>query len=98
MMTIDLHLTLPFPPSLPFLLNYRAALPRFASRQMMYADSYMTREEFREMFDHRVYDQLREKLPLCLQAFPEVRRLHACMPACLPASMLLRIARRRRWA
>lgn len=40
--------------------------------QMMYADSYMTREEFREMFDHRVYDQLRKKLPLCLQAFPEV--------------------------
>lgn len=27
--------------------------------QMMYADSYMTREEFRQMFDHTVYDRLR---------------------------------------
>ena len=25
--------------------------------QMMYADSYMTREEFREMFDHTLYDR-----------------------------------------
>ena len=40
--------------------------------QMMYADSYMSREEFREMFDHRVYDRLRGELKLCLNAFPEV--------------------------
>lgn len=40
--------------------------------QMMYADSYLTREEFRKMFDHRVYDALRKELPLCLKAFPEV--------------------------
>jgi Delta24-sterol reductase len=40
--------------------------------QMMYADSYMSREEFRGMFDHRVYDVLRKKLKLCLNAFPEV--------------------------
>ena len=40
--------------------------------QMMYADSYMSRAEFREMFDHRVYDLLRAKMPLCLNAFPEV--------------------------
>ena len=26
--------------------------------QMMYADSYMTREEFRSMFDHSLYDRL----------------------------------------
>ena len=25
--------------------------------QMMYADSHMTREEFREMFDHTLYDR-----------------------------------------
>ena len=25
--------------------------------QMMYADSYMTREEFRAMFDHSLYDR-----------------------------------------
>lgn len=40
--------------------------------QMMYADSYMTREEFRQMFDHTVYDKLRKKLTNCLNAFPEV--------------------------
>ena len=32
----------------------------------------MTREEFREMFDHSSYDSLRRKLPNCLKAFPEV--------------------------
>ena len=26
--------------------------------QMMYADSYMTREEFRLMFDHTLYDKV----------------------------------------
>ena len=25
--------------------------------QMMYADSYMTQEEFRAMFDHQLYDR-----------------------------------------
>nr|XP_045626097.1 delta(24)-sterol reductase-like isoform X3 [Procambarus clarkii] len=39
--------------------------------QMMYADSYMTREEYREMFDHSLYDKMREKLN-CQNAFPEV--------------------------
>ena len=39
--------------------------------QMMYADSYMTREEFRSMFDHSLYDQMREKLN-CDGSFPEV--------------------------
>ena len=37
-----------------------------------YADTYMDREEFREMFDHRQYDRLRKELPRCLDAFPEV--------------------------
>lgn len=40
--------------------------------QMMYADSFMSREEFREMFDHGKYDELRRKMDRCLQAFPEV--------------------------
>ena len=40
--------------------------------QMMYADSFMTREEFREMFDHSKYDELRRRMDRCLQAFPEV--------------------------
>ncbi|XP_013414441.1 delta(24)-sterol reductase [Lingula anatina] len=39
--------------------------------QMLYADSYMTREEFREMFDHTLYDKMRGQLN-CKKAFPEV--------------------------
>lgn len=39
--------------------------------QMMYADSYMTREEYREMFDHTLYDKMRKELG-CEKAFPEV--------------------------
>jgi len=39
--------------------------------QMMYADSYMTREEFREMFDHSLYDQMRKRLG-CKGNFPEI--------------------------
>ena len=31
--------------------------------QMMYADSFMTREEFREMFDHTLYDRYRSTAP-----------------------------------
>jgi delta24-sterol reductase len=38
--------------------------------QMMYADSYMTREEFRTMFDHTLYDQMRIKYN-AEDAFPE---------------------------
>jgi len=39
--------------------------------QMMYADSYMSKEEFREMFDHTLYDEMREKYQ-CTKAFPDV--------------------------
>lgn len=39
--------------------------------QMMYADSYMTREEFRSMFDHTLYDRQRQKLG-CAGKFAEV--------------------------
>ncbi len=38
---------------------------------MMYADSYLTREEFRTMFDHRLYDRLRAQLDAD-KAFPEI--------------------------
>jgi len=41
------------------------------SYQMLYADTYMTKEEFREMFDHRLYDESRVKYD-CLKAFPDV--------------------------
>lgn len=39
--------------------------------QMLYADTYRTYDEFRQMFDHRLYDIMREQLN-CKQAFPEV--------------------------
>lgn len=38
---------------------------------MMYADTYTTREEFRAMFDHTLYDQMRLKYE-AIDAFPEV--------------------------
>ena len=39
--------------------------------QMLYADSYLTREEFRTMFDHSLYNNMRKKYD-CLKAFPDV--------------------------
>uniref|UniRef100_G3PAV7 Delta(24)-sterol reductase n=1 Tax=Gasterosteus aculeatus aculeatus TaxID=481459 RepID=G3PAV7_GASAC len=39
--------------------------------QMLYADVYMDREEFWEMFDGRLYRRLRDELG-CKEAFPEV--------------------------
>lgn len=38
---------------------------------MLYADVYMEREEFWEMFDGQLYHRLREELG-CKDAFPEV--------------------------
>jgi delta24-sterol reductase len=32
---------------------------------MLYADTYMTREEFQEMFDHTLYNKMRDELPFC---------------------------------
>lgn len=39
--------------------------------QMLYADSYLSRDDFRKMFDHSLYDRLRKFLD-CEKAFPEV--------------------------
>lgn len=39
--------------------------------QMLYADTYRSRDEFRKMFDHTLYDKMRTKLN-CTKAFPEV--------------------------
>ncbi|KAK3909495.1 Delta(24)-sterol reductase [Frankliniella fusca] len=39
--------------------------------QMLYADTYTTRDEFRQMFDHSLYDKMRARLK-CEKAFPEV--------------------------
>ena len=48
--------------------------------QMMYADSYMTRDEFRAMFDHTLYDRLEmEKYPLIINyLFIRVREKLGC--------------------
>ena len=40
--------------------------------QALYAKTTLSREDFRMMFDHSDYDNLREKLPFCKQAFDEV--------------------------
>eukprot|EP00746_Dinoflagellata_sp_MGD_P024061 gnl/MRDRNA2_/MRDRNA2_156449_c0_seq1.p1 gnl/MRDRNA2_/MRDRNA2_156449_c0~~gnl/MRDRNA2_/MRDRNA2_156449_c0_seq1.p1 ORF type:complete len:553 (+),score=93.58 gnl/MRDRNA2_/MRDRNA2_156449_c0_seq1:69-1727(+) len=40
--------------------------------QMLYADTHLTREEFREMFHHDLYDEMRNRLAGCKEAFPEV--------------------------
>ncbi|KAK3089419.1 hypothetical protein FSP39_003484 [Pinctada imbricata] len=39
--------------------------------QMLYADSYLTLSEFRDMFDHALYDKMRKDLN-CAEAFPEI--------------------------
>lgn len=39
--------------------------------QALYADCYMSREEFYEMFDHRLYEKMRAKYG-CENAFPVV--------------------------
>jgi delta24-sterol reductase len=40
--------------------------------QALYAKTTLSREDFRTMFDHSEYDQLRERLPFCKHAFDEV--------------------------
>ncbi|XP_026733822.1 delta(24)-sterol reductase-like [Trichoplusia ni] len=40
--------------------------------QMLYADTYLTRDEFRKMFDHTLYEKVRDSLPYCKEAFPEI--------------------------
>lgn len=39
--------------------------------QMLYDGSFRTYDEFRQMFDHSLYDQMRQKYK-CTEAFPEV--------------------------
>jgi len=39
--------------------------------QMMYADSYMSKAEFQQMFDHSLYDKTRKQFKAA-GAFPEV--------------------------
>jgi len=39
--------------------------------QMLYADSFLTRDEFHDMFDHSLYNRMRKELN-CSNAFPEI--------------------------
>ena len=39
--------------------------------QMLYADSYLSEDEFEAMFDHTLYNEMREKYD-CKKAFPRV--------------------------
>ncbi|KAI8908523.1 delta(24)-sterol reductase [Gorgonomyces haynaldii] len=39
--------------------------------QALYADTYMSREEFRDMFDHKLYDQIRKRYQADL-SFPDI--------------------------
>uniref|UniRef100_A0A7S1B9R5 Delta(24)-sterol reductase n=1 Tax=Corethron hystrix TaxID=216773 RepID=A0A7S1B9R5_9STRA len=48
-----------------------AYVARVKGFQMLYADSYMNRDEFREMFDHSHYDQMKLKYDP-KGAFPEI--------------------------
>ncbi|NDE35419.1 MAG: FAD-binding oxidoreductase, partial [Gammaproteobacteria bacterium] len=40
--------------------------------QALYAKTLLSEKDFRRMFDHTDYDQLRESLPYCKQAFGEI--------------------------
>ena len=40
--------------------------------QALYAEVFLTYEQFREMFDGRLYDKVRRELPMTTEAFPEV--------------------------
>ena len=40
--------------------------------QAMYAKTFMTKEQYNQMFDHSYYNQLRDKIPYARKAFPDV--------------------------
>ncbi|MEX1000681.1 MAG: FAD-binding oxidoreductase [Crocinitomicaceae bacterium] len=40
--------------------------------QALYAKTFLSREDFRKMFDHSYYDKLRNKISLAQEAFPNV--------------------------
>lgn len=58
--------------AIPTTRRLEAYVTKVNGFQMLYADTYMTREEFRKMFDHSLYDKMRRKLSNCERAFPEV--------------------------
>lgn len=40
--------------------------------QALYAKTFLSGQDFRKMFDHSYYDQLRDKIPFARQAFPDI--------------------------
>jgi delta24-sterol reductase len=54
------------------LRNLEAFVRENKGYQALYAKTLMTRDEFRQMFDHTDYDRIRELLPFCKMAFDEV--------------------------
>lgn len=55
--------------------------------QALYARTFMSRDDFRTMFDHTNYDLLRERLPYCRQAFDEVYDKISAKGRCSPVEM-----------
>ncbi len=54
---------------LPVLENF---VREHSGYQALYARTMMSKQDFRQMFDHSHYDHLRKRLPYCRQAFDEV--------------------------
>ncbi|RZF41100.1 hypothetical protein LSTR_LSTR002732 [Laodelphax striatellus] len=52
-------------------IEHLQTLKKKKAYEMLYAGTYATREEFREMFDHTLYDRIRKSLS-CEKAFPEI--------------------------
>ncbi|KAK3590755.1 hypothetical protein CHS0354_017269, partial [Potamilus streckersoni] len=57
--------------AIPSTRKIEAFVRQVSGFQMLYADTYLTREEFSEMFDHSLYEKMRQKLD-CDKAFPVV--------------------------
>lgn len=55
--------------------------------QALYAKTTLGREDFRSMFDHTGYDLLRQTLPYCTKAFPEVYDKVSCLGRISPVEM-----------
>ena len=40
--------------------------------QALYAKTFLSVQDFRKMFDHSYYDQLRDQVPFAREAFPDI--------------------------
>lgn len=60
--------------------------------QCLYADTFMSRAEFREMFNHELYDRMRIKVCWDIEGFASLGRGMGKEGRRLPAKMLLTLA------